>query len=98
MRSNEIRSGDLFICRHNSSRIFRNYLIAAFVIGFVMPVAIITYCYSQIVYTMNAVHRKATSHNGEVRSKVNLGATRKRVTQHNQKFIPNLQIETALRL
>lgn len=66
----------IFKCQHNSSSIFRHYLYSAFIIGFVIPVGIITYCYSKIVYTMNAVHRRAQAHQGDVRKPVNSNTSR----------------------
>ena len=68
---------NLKMCQHNSSMIFRNYLYSAFIIGFVIPVGIITYCYSKIVYTMNAVHRRAQAHQTDVRKSANSNASRK---------------------
>ena len=52
--------------RRKSSAFFRNYLITAFIIGFVAPVSIISYCYTKIITTMNLVHRRAKQANAKI--------------------------------
>ena len=52
--------------QRQSSAFFRNYLITAFIIGFVAPVSIISYCYTKIITTMNLVHRRAKQANAKI--------------------------------
>ena len=64
---------------NQSSAFFRNYLITAFLIGFVAPVSIISYCYTKIITTMNLVHRRAKQANAKISKSTSMASNSRKL-------------------